>query len=585
MGWCPVHRPGNETIDSCCEITWRLQLCLALPRDYAKCAADSCALCTATTRHEDEGQSGTTPYPCEVVQAQIKLAEHDFINFSPTFLSQCMVMARDVPMGSPLLMCAEPPSLVRTLVPRLVASHDGVREEGLPMFLTGLHPFYPLRQQCAVAAVHYVDGDGGVLVCEWFPGLHDACTRAAVCTQHIAGHNLHFVPFREANHYAIELGHTYNIVVTADDGTVSHYCTEYGYRTLVSARAHLSRAVEVYVTPTGGQADGRILVEVSTRETAEILPKANALRLIEEGLSFPTTRAPRAYREAMESSSAGVHEYGLGIETFMPWSLKGENGTPVVAPQFRRDAATIDCTVDNRTTRLNEAHVMILPSRIDGAGLGLFLRPAPSGTAPTVPMHSPICYYAGRDERDESDMVTTDYLFEMQSGSGASRLYNPETYDGQNIGRFVNQGGLDDGMKAMACACDRAAGSTGFHSGAVQHALSSHCNVGYSEHAGRVSLSVVASKRLALLTDDVQELYANYGYEYWLNFVPTNLSTLPRDATFVRAVLWIILSNGSTMDRSLKERFGSRIADNADVRQQYRDMACPFRLDSSRRRP
>ena len=35
------------------------------------------------------------------------------------------------------------------------------------------------------------------------------------------------------------------------------------------------------------------------------------------------------------------------------------------------------------------------------------------------------------------------------------------------------------------------------------------------------------------------------------------------------------------MDRSLKERFGSSIADNADVRQQYRDMACHFRLDSA----
>ena len=45
-----------------------------------ECATDSCALCTATTRHKDEGQSGTTPYPCEVVQAQIKQAEHDFIN-------------------------------------------------------------------------------------------------------------------------------------------------------------------------------------------------------------------------------------------------------------------------------------------------------------------------------------------------------------------------------------------------------------------------------------------------------------------------------------------------------------------------
>ena len=95
----------------------------------------------------------------------------------------------------------------------------------------------------------------------------------------------------------------------------------------------------------------------------------------------------------------------------------------------------------------------------------------------------------------------------MQSGgSGASRLYNPETYDGQNIGRFVNQGGLDDGMKKMASACNTAAGSTGFQSGAVKHALSSCCKVGYSEHAGRVSLSVDETKRLALLTDNFQEL-------------------------------------------------------------------------------
>ena len=38
------------------------------------------------------------------------------------------------------------------------------------------------------------------------------------------------------------------------------------------------------------------------------------------------------------------------------------------------------------------------------------------------------------------------------------------------------------------------------------------------------------------------------------------------------------------MHRSLKKYFGIRIADDADVKQQYRDMACPFRLDNSRRR-
>ena len=43
---------------------------LSLRQSIAReCAADSCALCTTTTRHEDEGQSGTTPYPCEVMHA------------------------------------------------------------------------------------------------------------------------------------------------------------------------------------------------------------------------------------------------------------------------------------------------------------------------------------------------------------------------------------------------------------------------------------------------------------------------------------------------------------------------------------
>ena len=158
-------------------------------------------------------------------------------------------------MGSPLLMCAKQPNLVWTLVPHLVASHDGVREECLPVFLTGL---LSLRQQRAVAAVHRVDGDGGLLMYKWFPGLHDACMCIGVQTQHMAGHILSFVPFREANQDAIELGHTYNIVITADDRTVSCYCKEYGYRALVLARAHLSRAVDVYVTPMGEQADGRI---------------------------------------------------------------------------------------------------------------------------------------------------------------------------------------------------------------------------------------------------------------------------------------------------------------------------------------
>ena len=103
-------------------------------------------------------------------------------------------------------------------------------------------------------------------MCEWLPGLYDACTCAGVQTQHMAGHDLSFVPFREANYDTIELGHMYSFVFIADDRTVSRYCKEYGYCALVSARAHLLCAVDVNVTSTGWQADGQILVEVSTRD-------------------------------------------------------------------------------------------------------------------------------------------------------------------------------------------------------------------------------------------------------------------------------------------------------------------------------
>ena len=103
----------------------------------------------------------------------------------------------------------------------------------------------------------------------------------------------------------------------------------------------------------------------------------------------------------------------------MPWSFKVENGTPIEAPQFRMDEATIDCTCQKHDDTSIRGSRHETTNRIDVEGLFLFLRPE---TSPTVPMNSPICYYACLDERVVSDMVTTDYLFEMQSGSGASRL-------------------------------------------------------------------------------------------------------------------------------------------------------------------
>ena len=63
----------------------------------------------------------------------------------------------------------------------------------------------------------------------------------------------------------------------------------------------------------------------------------------------------------------------------------GSNVQLLLAPQFEKDSATIDCTVHNRTTRLNEAHVMILPIVSPSSSVRVQLQQFPC-TAPSAIM-------------------------------------------------------------------------------------------------------------------------------------------------------------------------------------------------------
>ena len=46
-------------------------------------------------------------------------------------------------------------------------------QENHPVILTGLQPFYRNNTSVGIEAIHYQDGDGGLLAVSLIPGLHD----------------------------------------------------------------------------------------------------------------------------------------------------------------------------------------------------------------------------------------------------------------------------------------------------------------------------------------------------------------------------------------------------------------------------
>ena len=178
----------------------------------------------------------------------------------------------------------------------------------------------------AIEAVQYVDGDGGMLIAEFIPGLLQYATAKVILTQHISSHNYTLIPFREKFHDAIELGHTYDIRCEELSGESTKAVKEYGCLALIKARRNASLAKKAYIVPYGVDGSGcRLLAEIYYTE--ETVPKANGVAVIESGLSFPSTASPEKYKEALKTArerKAGVFEFRdeIGASPLLPWELK-----------------------------------------------------------------------------------------------------------------------------------------------------------------------------------------------------------------------------------------------------------------------
>ena len=92
------------------------------------------------------------------------------------------------------------------------------------------------------------------------------------------------------------------------------------------------------------------------------------------------------------------------------------------------------------------------------------MRPCPNAI---IPRGAHTCHFA--IGRPPSTAPSSDY--ELSSTRlGSLLVYDPQVYDGHNIGRFINQGGLLEGLRELVAASDRERGCTAY-SPAVAEAI------------------------------------------------------------------------------------------------------------------
>ena len=78
-------------------------------------------------------------------------------------------------------------------------------------------------------------------------------------------------------------------------------------------------------------------------------------------------------------------------------------------------------------------------------------------------------------------------------GDSQNLVYDPQVYDGKNIGRFVNQAGLCDRIKALVASCDKDSGCDTFVPGVAEKVFDAKSNCGYKQMNGGREMVITAS--------------------------------------------------------------------------------------------
>ena len=453
----------------------------------------------------------------------------------------------------------------------------------------------------AAEAVNYFDGDGGSIHVDRFPGLRRYLQVSGIPIHSVCNPRCDLVYFREAFHDAIELGHQYSVSVV-EDGTLpgpsnalpQTVVQPFGYLALVHARCEIGRPTcgRVLLVPCGvhhGRKGARLFVEVYTCNKASDQFVSTGVRRVEAGLSFPTRGAPIRYNLALETARGnrrGVFQYGadMGVEELMPWVLKDSLADRGSSHSVRCGAVV--CTVANNMQFLNETHMNVSPSLIKGAGSGLMVRPTPPGRQEvTIPKGAYLCFFANHTPAPEGHPSDYELGSTRRGGAWVDVVYDPQVYDGRNIGRFINQGGLLEGIKALVASCDRDQGGDVYQPKVAENIFNQHANVVYTTQRGGQEMVVTAKQDIRTSSDQAIELLANYGLPYWFAFAVRNHLSLGHDSVLVKGVFWLLFSTFSSMPTTERAKYFPSDTPIPDrIQNEYVNCHCPFPTEQRQRR-
>ena len=140
------------------------------------------------------------------------------------------------------------------------------------------------------------------------------------------------------------------------------------------------------------------------------------------------------------------------------------------------------------------------PSSLEQAQGLPFAQHAPGQHAATIPKGAYLCFFARGQVPPEGP--GSDYeLGSTRQGTGPQRVFDLRLYDGMNIGRFVNQGGLISGMKALVAASNRCDGCTTFQPNVAETIFDEACNAVYCCVNGGHDMVVKAAKDIVTNLD------------------------------------------------------------------------------------
>ena len=433
----------------------------------------------------------------------------------------------------------------------------------------------------ALSAIHFVDGDSGFIVTKKSAQLQKYSQYGSTVrfTNDVSEM---WIPFREAFHDAVEISHQFVVSqhpssrnpISHDLGSVAHWSA---MDTLYSAKK-----VSIHVVDDQSiihQSDGRLIVTIIVQRENDL-----ALQVIRNGVSFLTEegrkQAPSEYKDAevfAEENGKGLYaipKHLLGF-TDHPINARGEIEMCKFTQCPKANHATkcrfADCMawklrdlgldfirkelivcekdqqlhVTRSKANIHQSMVFVAESTIPNAGCGLFLRP--HSTEMYFNAGDTLCLYSRETLTEEQvgGLSNQDYVLDV----GESRFADASVFHGWILGRFVNQGGLLEGLKKLATDFDKKY----FRPDSAEKVVERFCNVKFSRNP-RNKVSIKVKDRLRCNTHNTaKELFVNYGLlDYWIKYISNiDSATMEHDSgdELSQLVRWIVATNRRSGDQ------------------------------------